>query len=1253
MSFCKTAFVFAAALVFAACGSSSKPPAARCGDGVVQAPEQCDDGNQTAGDGCEADCTLTPSTNGGNGPTVIECAHASDPPLASGTCAVTAGSAAQLITGSVLVPGKVLHGGQVLVDDKGVIQCVDCDCTANAAAQGATTIACPTGVISPGLINPHDHVTFDQASPAADTGERYEQRNDWRLGLRGHTKIPSTAKSSADALHWNELRFLMGGATSEIGSGSTPGFLRNLDVAAAQEGLVSKTPVDNATFPLDSSSQLASGCGYTGFPSLPTLASDLAYQAHVSEGIDGEARNEFLCLSGAMGGVDILMPKSSFVHSVGLVPADYRRMAQTRTSLVWSPRSNVRLYGDTAQVTTAHRLGVQIALGTDWTPSGSVNLLRELQCADSLNQNYYAKYFTDEDLWLMVTRNAAASVSYDDVIGQLAPGAFADIAIFDGAMKKDHRAVIEAAPETVVLVERGGKALYGDADVVGALAMGCDVLDVCGASKQLCAMSETGKNLAALQTANMTSYPAFFCGGPPTMEPTCTPKRPTSVNGSTMYTGQSTADDMDGDGIPNTSDNCPTVFNPIRPVDAGKQADADGDGVGDACDPCPLDAAAMSCATVHADDVDGDGVANGADNCPTVANADQADADMDGKGDACDACPNVANPGGLACWTSIYDIKTKSALQGQLVGVQNAIVTSLVYSGAAGARKAQGYFLQIKEGDPGYVDEKNSGVFVFGAPPTGLVVGSRVDLNPTSVTNFHGEIELSGGTPVVKNPGATEAGPAPIVVAPDVVATNGARAAELEGVLVQVANVSVTDAAPAPAGGDTAPTNEFAVTGNLRVDDFGAGALPYTLPAVDDNFASITGVLAFRNANSKIGPRAPADLVAGPPHLAAVTPNGFTREGSSSVPTIPAPIQVVLNTPTPVAVDVALTSSDPTVLTVPATVTIAANASAATIPVSGVLRSTTPVTITATYGGKMRSGTVRVLGDGVTVDAPTLTSLTPPTAKVPGFGASTSLTATLDLPAPAGGTAITLATMNGWTTTPTPTLTVPANAVSASFTVTQAGGIANATDTVSATLGAVTKTATLSVDVHPVLNEVDYDQTGADTAEFVEIFNPFSVDIDLTNLAVVFLSQSQNPNEYMRVPLSGTLAAGGYLVIASAGVTVPATATKVALPNAIQNGSATSPIGLAIIDTAQLRVVDSVSFTGPSAGPGLVGQITGFAAKTTFAEGTFKLVVDNAGTASMPVNGSCVRFPNGQDTNDMSADWSFRAVTPSPGAANQ
>ena len=68
-----------------------------------------------------------------------------------------------------------------------------------------------------------------------------------------------------------------------------------------------------------------------------------------------------------------------------------------------------------------------------------------------------------------------------------------------------------------------------------------------------------------------------------------------------------TADDVDGDGVKNTVDNCPTVAN-------SGQFDEDGDTRGDECDPCPQLAAA-------ADDLDDDGdkIGNGCDPRPAMA----------------------------------------------------------------------------------------------------------------------------------------------------------------------------------------------------------------------------------------------------------------------------------------------------------------------------------------------------------------------------------------------------------------------------------------------------------------------------------------------------------------------------------------------------------------------------------------------------------------------------------------------------------
>ena len=87
--------------------------------------------------------------------------------------------------------------------------------------------------------------------------------------------------------------------------------------------------------------------------------------------------------------------------------------------------------------------------------------------------------------------------------------------------------------------------------------------------------------------------------------------------------------DSDGDGVPDDSDNCPTISN-------ADQKDSDGDQIGDACDNCP------QLANPNQADEDKDGFGNVCDNCPHIANVTQVDTDNDDVGDVCDPAPMVA-----------------------------------------------------------------------------------------------------------------------------------------------------------------------------------------------------------------------------------------------------------------------------------------------------------------------------------------------------------------------------------------------------------------------------------------------------------------------------------------------------------------------------------------------------------------------------------------------------------------------------------
>ena len=483
----------------------------------------------------------------------------------------------------VLTPAAPLLG-EVFIDATGKIACVAASCATTAGYASATVISCSGAVISPGLINAHDHTDYATLGPVAHGTTRWEHRNGWRTGAGGEPKLAGvpTATTDVNTMAAAELRFVLGGATSVIGSGGVHGLLRNLAAypdATMVEGLTGPT-VYVDVFPLGDANgtELTSGCAYPSpTPPASAFASGAAFAAHVAEGINLAAENEFTCVAGPLA---LLTAQTALINAIGLNGKDVNAIATAQAKVIWSPRSNVSLYGDTSTATTMKTLGITLALGTDWLASGSMNMLRELQCASYLDQQYLASAFTTQDLFLMATTNAAVAARFDAQIGALSEGLVGDVAVFSGATQ-DYAAVVNAGVEDVRLVLRGGKVLYGDASIVAALSPSCDALDVCGIAKQVC-VDTPGVTLASVQAAAAPIYPLYFRkGATPTDEPSCVPYRATYANGET-------AADTDGDGIPNASDDCPNVFNPVRPMDGATQADVNGNGIGDVCDPSPV-----------------------------------------------------------------------------------------------------------------------------------------------------------------------------------------------------------------------------------------------------------------------------------------------------------------------------------------------------------------------------------------------------------------------------------------------------------------------------------------------------------------------------------------------------------------------------------------------------------------------------------------------------------------------------------------
>ncbi len=1188
----------------------------------------CGDDGASSPDSGTADGGIDAPIDGGGETSVVQCPTPLVAPT-EGDCDVVDGTGTVVVVrGTILGPDMTYLDGAVAYDGN-LITYVGCDPTTAPGFATATMITCAGAAVSPGLINAHDHITYNNRAPLASTAahdpRRYGHRNDWRDAWPTPPNQYGNVSSNTDGVRWNELRHVFAGTTSLTGAGHADGMMRNLDDVAAAEFALGFNPLQYETFMLNDNSgpykhTIPATCGWTyEFSELEIFGLD-SLVTHSSEGIDDRSRAEFQCQRTSFGGGhDFVEKNTAHVHVVAADATDYYDMARDGTALLWSPRSNISLFGNTSQAQVLARLGGTVALGTDWTYTGSATLLRELACADEFNTTYLADELTDRDLWQMVTINGAIATRSNDLIGSLEVGKLADLAIFHADAGETYRAIIAAGDGDVALVVRDGDVLYGEADVVAVLDASCEEVTVCSNPRRVCSQREFGKTFATLTAAVPLAYPAIICAAPAD-EPTCLPSRPTEYDGVT-------AGDQDGDGVANATDSCPTVFNPIRPMDHSGQADVDGDGVGDACDPTPVGT-----------DLDLDGTPNTTDVCPFVTD-NQTDTDADRKGDTCDVCPTVPNPDSVCVAepapVTIYSLKNGTTPIGSSVRLTNALVTG---------EGANGFFIQIKPGDPGYTSADYSGIFVYtgaGSPHlTTIAVGNRISVSGTVVV-FSGQIEISPVSALTVDNPAVEAAPAPVVVTAAQVATGGARATTLESVLVQVGASSVTAV-------DTAQ-GEFTVSdgaGTVLVDDF--LFVPAPAAAVGRAFASVTGVLALRSGNSKIEPRDASDLPAGAPALIGFGPaQSFVNAGQMMVPTYPTPLTVTLNGPVGVATMVNVTSTNgAAVMVVGGGVLIGAGQASGQVLVIGGIAGT--ATLTATLGASLNAS-VRTL-DGTEV--PALISLTPPTATMVPSGTRT-LTVTLDLPAPGGGTVVNIAVAPTTAGTVPATVSVPPGQISATFDYVDGGTAASATVTASRAAASFMSVITIAAPTgNLMINEVDYDQTGTDMTESVELFNPTGAAISLTDLALVLVNGSGTPAEYRRVLLgpAGSIPAGGYLVIATAAVTVQGAGVRYTPPtaqwpamDALQNGgTSTAPAsdGILLVNTVTITVIDKLAYEGT-----LTATVSGFGA-VNFVEGIVTTASDDSSAAR-----SIARIPNGTDTNNAVTDWAA-TTTPTPGIAN-
>lgn len=427
---------------------------------------------------------LSPPDAGADAASPMDLAAASADLVQGGQPFVVRGDPTRLLlTGRVVTPDQVLAPGEVLVvADK--IACVAARCADRPEAQGATVVS-TAGVLYPGLVDAHNHTQYNYLPPWAPTPARlFQNRGQWaaRADYKDHTSSVNANESmyGCQQVKYGEVRALIGGTTTLQGTGSTNRRCYRTLVHNAEYG--NELGVDRMRTNIP-------GIDSVSAADAATIAAEMAdgtvtaYVLHLAEGIDETSRKEF----DALVARQLLTSATVLIHGTALGLPELRQLGQVGGKLVWSPQSNLQLYGQTTDVPTALSAGVKVALAPDWTLSGSPSLLGELKVAARVSREQWGGRLSSQRLTEMVTSAAADVLALGAVVGRLSPGLLADVLVLRDRGGDAYDGLVAARLEDVQLVLVGGRLRYGDPVLMDAVEQPrCEALSMCGAAKRLC-----------------------------------------------------------------------------------------------------------------------------------------------------------------------------------------------------------------------------------------------------------------------------------------------------------------------------------------------------------------------------------------------------------------------------------------------------------------------------------------------------------------------------------------------------------------------------------------------------------------------------------------------------------------------------------------------------------------------------------------------------------------------------------------------
>ncbi|MDB5069803.1 MAG: hypothetical protein JWM87_914 [Candidatus Eremiobacteraeota bacterium] len=372
---------------------------------------------------------------------------------------------------------SVLDDGVVWIADD-AIAAVTAPGTVPDGFSGVTPVK-TGGTIYPGLIELHNHLAYNILQ-LWDVDKQYGDRDQWHNStyqqlVTGPLQVVGGRTASLGALvRYVEAKALAGGTTTSQGIT----LAKATQIQGYFRGTLRIAEMPGATGLPSAHSKIGDVTDVAGFAT--ELAHTSCFLLHLAEGTDAAANAHFQALK-KDDGTWAVGKALAGIHGVGLAAKDWKIYAERGGALVWSPLSNLLLYGQTARVADAKAHGVRIALGADWSFSGSKNVLGELKTA-SLFSAANGNLFTDLELVRMVTSAPAGLLGWSAKLGSIEPSKIADLTIVHGT-GDPYRLLVGANESKIAATIVSGAFAYGDATLATALSVHGEKAHVAGADR--------------------------------------------------------------------------------------------------------------------------------------------------------------------------------------------------------------------------------------------------------------------------------------------------------------------------------------------------------------------------------------------------------------------------------------------------------------------------------------------------------------------------------------------------------------------------------------------------------------------------------------------------------------------------------------------------------------------------------------------------------------------------------------------------